>query len=253
MPYLKKANKKLEMYDKENSIKRVKEYNFEFIKDFEKTTSKVGIRIGTSDYDVFKQIFLQDEYLPIVELFKSKNFNPIVIIDLGANVGYTTLYLKKFYPHAKYYAVEPYKPNFIMVSKNLESQGVALMNKAIWRVNGQVDLNCDFRDGKEWSMAVSHEQSSKSKNSIIIDAITFHEYVSNYDIKSIDFLKMDIEGAEESVLFSDGFLKCIDKVKCIAVEIHDEVCSRQRICDLFSSHGFTWFNSGELVVAHKFD
>jgi hypothetical protein len=62
---------------------------------------------------------------------------------------------------------------------------------------------------------------------------------------------MDIEGAEEAVLFSNDFLKNYDKVKCIAVEIHDEVCSRQRICDLFSKYGYSWFNSGEIVIAHK--
>jgi hypothetical protein len=61
----------------------------------------VLMRNGTSDRQVLSQIFVYEEYSPITLS------NPRNIIDLGANVGYSSAYFLSRYLNAKVLAVEP--------------------------------------------------------------------------------------------------------------------------------------------------
>src|SRR5256885_16984483 len=59
------------------------------------------MRLGTSDREVLGQIFIEEEYRPLVLS------SPQAIIDLGANVGYSSAYFLSQYPNATVLAVEP--------------------------------------------------------------------------------------------------------------------------------------------------
>jgi FkbM family methyltransferase len=175
---------------------------------------------------------------------------------LGANVGYTGLYLKTIYPDCAYLGVEASNKNYLTTIQNLKLPNVKFLNKAIWTENSILHLTREFRDRRDWSIQVTDEPTEVCNNIVQnlekVESITFTTLLEEYKIESLDFLKIDIEGAEEKVLLSRSFLEKINCVKCIAVEIHDEICDRQKICDVFSLNGFKWFNSGELVVAYKF-
>lgn len=53
------------------------------------------LRPGTSDRDVFRQIFIEEEYGLIP---KNNSHKVSTVIDCGANVGITTVYLVTIFP-----------------------------------------------------------------------------------------------------------------------------------------------------------
>src|SRR5262252_8147645 len=88
----------------------------------------VLMRTHTSDRDVLRQIFIDDEYAPI-ELTSLR-----WIVDLGANVGYSSAYFLSKYPNANVLAVEPDPSNYAICCRNLEPFGrrAKIIHGAAW-------------------------------------------------------------------------------------------------------------------------
>ena len=75
------------------------------------------MRAHTSDRDVLWQSFIQGEYEPV------RLSNPKMIIDLGANVGYSGAFFLSKYPTATVLAVEPDPDNYAICLRNLAPYG----------------------------------------------------------------------------------------------------------------------------------
>ena len=71
------------------------------------------MRIGSSDREVLAQIFMEREYGPIAV------GSARTILDLGANVGYSSAYFLSKYPDASVLAVEPDSGNYAMCGETL--------------------------------------------------------------------------------------------------------------------------------------
>ena len=84
---------------------------------------------GSSDMDVFHQIFQFDEYACVRNIS-----SPRLILDLGANVGYSSAYLLSCFPGATVVAVEPDPGNFELCRRNLAPYGdrAKLVPGAAW-------------------------------------------------------------------------------------------------------------------------
>src|SRR5262245_9783341 len=68
------------------------------------------VRRGSSDLSVFDQIFIQREYACLDDLTGVR-----LIIDCGANVGYSSAYLLSRHPNSRIIAVESDPENFAML------------------------------------------------------------------------------------------------------------------------------------------
>src|SRR4051812_12644684 len=73
----------------------------------------VRARHGTSDLMVFDQIFVERQYSCLDHLH-----DPKLIIDCGANVGYSSAYFLSRFPKCALIAVEPDPGNFSMLAIN---------------------------------------------------------------------------------------------------------------------------------------
>src|SRR5689334_9220251 len=62
----------------------------------------IHYRSGSSDVHTFREIFLREEYA--IKL--PANLIPKIIVDAGANIGFTTLFFAKQYPTAKIISLE---------------------------------------------------------------------------------------------------------------------------------------------------
>lgn len=76
-------------------------------------------RPGTSDLDVYTQVFDTLEYRCLDHVI-----SPGLIIDCGANVGFTSAYLLSRHPSARVIAVEPDASNYLALRANLAQFGV---------------------------------------------------------------------------------------------------------------------------------
>jgi hypothetical protein len=77
--------------------------------------------------------------------------------------------------------------------------------------------------------------------------------LNKYSLAEIDFIKMDVEGAEKAIFEKDADLSFLDKVKVLAIEIHDEFNIRNDIYEILRDYNFILFNTNETTIAVKKD
>ena len=139
-----------------------------------------------------------------------------VILDLGANVGYTAVHFAHRYPRSRVIAVEMDASNAALATANTASlSNVTVVNAAVWREDGAVAYDSN---GSEWGFHVESGESANSGVLRSVRAISVASLLHECGVDSVDFLKMDIEGAEVEVI-GDGGGWC-EKVKCMKVEMH---------------------------------
>ncbi len=153
----------------------------------------------------FGEIFVDEIYK-----FKSSKKSP-VIIDCGSNIGLSCLYFAKNHPDSKIYAFEADEKIFTILSSNMKNNNInniELYNKAVWIKEEELSFSSEGADGG------SIYDTSDSK--IKVQAIRFKEFLEKFT--TIDFLKIDIEGAETEVL--KDIETELNKVENLFVEYH---------------------------------
>jgi FkbM family methyltransferase len=121
------------------------------------------------------------------------------ILDIGANIGYYTLIFARLAGEkGRVFAFEPDPTNFSLLERNIEINGyknVLLVNKAVSDKTGRVRLFlCEDNKGDHRTY-----DSGDGRKFVEIDGIRLDDYFENRNMK-IDFIKMDIQGAEYGAL-----------------------------------------------------
>ena len=135
-----------------------------------------------------------------------------VILDIGANVGITSVTLAALYPKAIIYAFEPVKAAALLALHNLVKnriQNVVLHNVAV-NVDGARAVwpspNSPFCRGLDMAVDAA--------------GITVPQVLAHYKIAHVDFLKLDCEGCEFQVVPTVDFRM----VGRMAGEVHPDLC-----------------------------
>ena len=183
-----------------------------------------------------KEIFDQEIYK-----FKADRAEPY-IIDCGANIGLSIMYFKQLYPKSEIVGFEPDGKVFRVLQKNIEAfnfSNVKLVEKACWNEETTLKFYSEGADGGRVAKDFDTEQ--------IIDVKTSRLF--NYLNRKVDFLKMDIEGAEATVLEDcSALLPNVDK---IFMEYHSFVGKEQMLPEILAilkaadfrlQYFFPWFN-----------
>ncbi len=191
------------------------------------------------DVTTFFQIFYAREY-------QIKNKSACnVIIDCGANVGLSAVWFANTYPDAKIIAIEPDPNNFLSLQNNTRYYpNIVCLNKAVWPYETSVTV-CDQGTGS-WSLQT---MEAKKVGDNDIDAISISTLMAQFNIKFIDILKIDIEGAEKE-LFSQNYEPWLSKTGLIAIELHDNI--DESISSVFynaiSGRKYKMYQNGENLI-----
>ena len=221
----------------------------DFIIHDNKSKHDIYLRKKGSDIDVFKQIFMDDEYKLLIQTIKAKEININIIVDLGANIGLSAIYFCNIFENSKIYAVEPDSQNFKQLRLNISNKkNIFTENVAIWseKIDLIENLAKPFKGGEDWSKTFI--PSDQFNNGTKIKGITIHELMTKYHLTTIDLLKIDIEGAERFIFDKKNNLSFLTQTKVIAIEIHDEFNKRTDIYNILKNYGFLLFETGELSV-----
>ena len=199
----------------------------------------VWLRARTSDRRVFDQVFLSaDQAFPLPE-------SPKVIVDLGANIGLTSVLYCNAYPSARVIAVEPEQSNYGMLNRNLGPyRWVTTLPCAVWSRDSWVRIVESTADA--WAFQVEACERGEDGS---IEALSIPSIMERAGISHIDLLKIDIEGAEVEVLSNDTE-SWVHQVATIAVELHDRL--RPGCSDAFvqiAANAKDRFQHGEYSVA----
>lgn len=199
-------------------------------------------RNGTTDSRVFKQIFGEDEYQCV-----EPREDPEWIVDLGANVGYSSVYFLNRFRSARIVALEPDRSNYAMLRRNLIPYGARATAhcSAIWSSTDRLKAREEhFRGGGEWARQFQADPEGT------VAAVDMHWILHRHQIDVLSILKMDIEGAEVEI-FKAVDLSWLDRVKMLVIEIHDDSDFGNAsgiILPLMRQRGFESKAFGELMV-----
>lgn len=119
------------------------------------------------------------------------------VVDIGAHIGYYSLIFAKLVGSSgTVYAFEPDPTNFSILQKNIKLNGynnIIAINKAVTEKTEK--LNLYVSDGS----AGDHKtyNSDENRKTIQIDGVALDDFLKD---KKVDFIKMDIQGAEGGAL-----------------------------------------------------
>lgn len=133
------------------------------------------------------------------EIVKNEIKEGNVVLDIGANIGYYTVLFAKLVGEAgKVYAFEAEASNFKILKKNVYENNynnVMLEQKAVSNKSGTVK----FYIGKDSNTENQLFKPNVKHEEIEVESVSIDEYFKQLNQK-IDFVKMDIQGAEPLVI-----------------------------------------------------
>lgn len=172
---------------------KIKEFSFSLEKNIYCTTDHKSWKIFTITplYFIVKDVTRYEKYYKV----SKGDF----VIDAGANEGILTLiYSQKVSSSGKVFAFEPDKINIQTFKENLSlnnnTTNISLVEKGLWDKSGSIEF---YEAGTVGSSVFYRNENSVKKN---ISSISIDDFVDSENINKLDFIKMDIEGAEIEVL-----------------------------------------------------
>lgn len=179
--------------------------------------------------------------------FKTERKDPI-IIDCGSNIGLSIIFFKRLYPESYILAFEADENISNISRKNIAEfnlTNVDIINSAVWISDGEMTFLSDNSLGGRLD---DSNLSDKNK----IKTIRLKSYLDQYD--KIDFLKIDIEGAEYEVIMdcSDS----LNNVSNLFIEYHSFSKDTQHlneILDVLTKAGFRYYiKEAWNIMTHPF-
>lgn len=208
---------------------------------------EINLLKKSSDLSVFKQVIIDKEYQPVLELIKDHKISIESILDAGANIGLSTIYLNHFLQPKEIICLEPSESTFSRLENNISKNKInaQLIQAGLWRKDSFLSPNLNFRDGEDWSFSLEEKKDSSESS---IQVFSIETILKKSGLKSFDFIKIDIEGGEEELFEDDRLQNVLSKTKIITVEIHDEKNCRRKIEQDLTDFGFKLFHSHELTI-----
>lgn len=189
------------------------------------TTSLFNETFHFSHGDAFLHL-LEEIFVDNVYKFESETDEPY-IIDCGANIGVSILYFKKRFPKAKILGFEPDENVFNLLKQNVavfdKNNKVEIKKEAVWTED--TELSFFSEGGVAGSSVVDY---SKKNNVVKVQATDLKKYLE----VPVDFLKIDIEGAENELIFD--IAPFLGNVKNFFLEYHGLIDQPQNLGDILN-------------------
>lgn len=168
-------------------------------------------RAGTADVETFEEVFVERQYeIPFDRLA------PRRVLDLGANVGYASVYFASRWGGAEILAVEPAAENMALLERNTRAWArIARLQAAVWPRAAQVSI------ANPHDAANAFRMSEDASGNEAVPGYTIGGLMDRQGWDDIDVLKMDVEGAEAEILRGDT--RWLDRVGVFVVELHDRI------------------------------
>jgi FkbM family methyltransferase len=154
------------------------------------------------------------------------------IIDCGSNYGTSIIYFKSIYPNARITGIEADPRIFSLLAANCAHLDIDLLNKAVSNNSEPLQFFSEGSDGGRAGHVLD-----QPKAVVRIDAVTLDDLIDGH----VDFLKIDIEGAEGDSLEACTKLSSVDQM---FIEYHSFADSKQtlaRMLEKLSIEGFRYY------------
>jgi len=168
-----------------------------------------------------------------------------VVVDIGFNYGLFSV-ASRSKNAQRIVGFEPNSKLFKTFNENFVGDRVELYNYAVSNKDGEVTF---FETVNSVMSSIKEELYKEHRtNSINVKCININTLLESYNLKKIDYLKVDCEGSEFDIFneISDNYLR--ESIKKIAIEFHDyfESINVQNLIKKLENAGFDTFNNYEV-------
>lgn len=173
----------------------------------------------------------------LLKLFKKDD--KLTILDIGGCEGEESIRYSRIFPFSSIYIFEPLPENQKLIAENLEKykvENVTMIPIAVSDEKGisqfhvssghpQHESNeLDWNFGNKSSSLLSPEKANNHlwlqfSEKINVETLTLDSFFIENKMDEVDFIHMDVQGAELKVLM--GAKQCIKKIKAIWLEVAD--------------------------------
>jgi FkbM family methyltransferase len=177
------------------------------------------LRANSSDATVLTETLLGRHHLPPIPLADVQS-----VLDLGANIGLTMAHLAALCPAARIVGVELDPDNVALARRNVERwrDRCEVVEAAVWHADEP--LRYHIARGAECGAVLSPSGGKTAQG------LSLNSLLDRLRWDRVDFVKMDIEGAEREVLRSNA--EWALRVRSIKVEAHADYSREQCARDL---------------------
>ncbi len=215
--------------------------------------NKEGIRI-------FSEVFVKKSYAPWFPFYEGAT-----IVDVGAHFGYFSMFAAmNIAPSGKVYAIEPSPKNYDQLCENLKANKFERILPIAVGLSNHRGFQPIYGD-----RSFNHSIFSSSAATAPIASVpllSLADFMQQQQIRWIDFLKLDCEGAEYPILLESS-TTTLNAVNVISLEFHDlrdQYYRPQQLVEHLEKNGFdiktfaispnyggTRHNFGRLIAKRK--
>ncbi len=168
------------------------------------------LHVPASDVETFREVFVFQEYATNIS-------NIDYVVDLGGNIGLSTVYFKKIWPDAVIHVFEPIPNHLTVLRKNVELYSDIIVHpyavgsvscELMFSIKGPGSTSCDSR-------------SSESLGTVSCVQTDIFDLVNRSEFSGRGCLKLDIEGSEWHLFDDDRFTGFINRFGIAFIEVHE--------------------------------
>ena len=225
--------------------------------DMPKLGYKFFCRINRDDF-----LFMTNHENEIMEHFNPKSGD--IVVDVGAHIGlYSLIAAKRVGPGGKVIAIEPDPENFKILRKNIllnRSKNIEALECAAYSAREKLKLFLpELEQGRTIFNTVMQDRAKTSINFLEVEANTLDNILESKNITEVNWMKIDVEGAELEVLKGAVNTLSSNKDTTFVIEIHGSEIYRELLGYLKTYNLTIMFEKSNEkgdwrhVIAKKFD
>ena len=176
----------------------------------------------------------------IFKLFKPKEMDNFV--DVGAHIGrYSMMAAKRIGSLGRVIAIEAHPETFELLKKNIKLNGldnVTTVNAVATSQKGKVKLYLPGQDsGLTVYNTIMVNRAKPTEHFLEVEANTLDNILNEYSVHRVNYLKIDVEGAELEVLKGAVNTLSSNKDLTLLIEVHGEANYRP-VLEVFDQYKF---------------
>ena len=202
---------------------------------------------------IAQRLLLSGRFEPEVSAVFSALVRPgMIVLDIGANIGVHTLHLAKLVGETgQVLAFEPNPVACEELQRNIalnQLKNVTVLQVALWERDGE-ELFRFPEDGMEAMGGLINTARFKEDYKAKVETARLDTLLARLDAQKVDFIKIDVEGAELPVLKGAGALLDVDRRPIILCES----ASVNSISYSYTPDDLSQFLSSKGYVVEKID
>lgn len=210
--------------------------------------SRFRLRLRDSDVRVFREVIVHQAYGEALAALGEVR-DDLWVVDAGANIGLSTLYVLKRFPRARVVALEPDPENVDQIRWHISHnrcEQVRIIPAALWSRRTKLRFIGNDDPVLSWGLRVEAGEDGS------VPAVSVDDLLRDHEIDRIDLLKLDVEGSEFAVFADPGAGQWLARVRVIIMEVHPNLGDPRQIVDVLARAGFSMKDlGGNILLARR--